>query len=101
MNRRMRGDERGSLPGGISLPCDSASENAEFGVSRALGPPMRHMWSSAGNGATSGIPVALGTGRDEVNNPLYWRLKPAARELSGRRHKGLKLPIRGNSLTKN
>jgi hypothetical protein len=37
-----------------------------------------------------GGPGRLRAGRDEVNNPLYWRLKPAARELSRPQHKVLK-----------
>ena len=70
-------------------------------VSRASGPPIHRMGSSAGNGATSGAPAALGNRSRRGDNPLYWRLKPAARKLSGPRPKGLKYPIRGNLLTKN
>ena len=82
--------DAGRSPAVFRCRCDSASETAEFSVSPALRPPMRHVWSPAGNVPPLGDPSHLRAGRDEVNNPLYWRLKPAARELSRRRHKGLK-----------
>ena len=87
--------DAGRSPAVFRCRCDSASETAEFSVSLALRPPMHHRGPPAGNVATSGIPAAIGAGRDEVNNPLYWRLKPAARELSRPHHKGSKQQLEG------
>ncbi len=83
--------DAGRSPAVFRCRCDSASETAEFSVSRAFRPPMHHMGSPAGNVATSGSQPPFGAGRDEANNPLYGRLKPTARELSGPHHKGVEI----------
>ena len=86
--------DAGRSPAVFRCRCDSASETAEFSVSPALRPPMRHVWSPAGNVSPRGSQPPK-AGRDEVNNPLYWRLKPAARELSRLHHEGLNSGLEG------
>jgi hypothetical protein len=83
--------DAGRSPAVFRCPCDSASETAEFSVSRALKAPDGPHMVTGGKRRHLGDPSRLrGAGRDEVNNPLYWRFAPTARGLSGLSHTGLK-----------
>ena len=70
--------DAGRFPGGISLPEVPQAEPQNCQSLPAIKAPM-HQRASAGNFLVRSGSRPPSTGRDEANNPLYWRFAHTAR----------------------